>query len=98
MYESIFGENPMKMMSYITNKKPSVQITFKEINLSAGLYLHIQKKVDIIDDEVVFITFRLRKKMLKGKESSEEGKHSLFHYSIRKKGSTWQCRKLNMKS
>ena len=26
-------------------KKPSVQITFKEINLSAGLYLHIQKKV-----------------------------------------------------
>ena len=25
-------------------KKPSVQITFKEINLSAGLYLHIQKK------------------------------------------------------
>ena len=50
--------------------------------------LHIQKKVDIIDDEVVFITFRLRKKMLKGKESSEEGKHSLFHYSIRKKGST----------
>ena len=45
MFESIFGENPMKMMSYITNKKPSVQITFKEINLSAGLYLHIQKKV-----------------------------------------------------
>ena len=35
----------MKMMSYITNKKPSVQITFKEINLSAGLYLLIQKKV-----------------------------------------------------
>ena len=25
-------------------KKPSVQITFKEINLSAGLYLLIQKK------------------------------------------------------
>ena len=52
----------MKMMSYITNKKPSVQITFKEINLSAGLYLLIQKKVTkkicpgkkIRDADVVF--------------------------------------------
>ena len=50
--------------------------------------LHIQKKVDIIDDEVVFIAFKLRKKMPRGKESSMEGKHSLIQYSIKKRGGT----------
>ena len=50
--------------------------------------LHIQKKVDIIDDEVIFIVFRLRKKMPKGKESSTEGKRSLIHYSIKKSRTT----------
>ena len=50
--------------------------------------LHIQKKVDIIDDEVIFIVFKLRKKLPRGGESLVEGEHSLIHYSIMKKGGT----------